>query len=181
MEHVPKKPKLLYHGSNLKNIEEFEPRVSKGQGEQYGAQVYASHDLPTALIFMTKPHAWLSTGHFRDVGGSDFLYAVIATRKEEFVKTDNGGAVYVLPSDSFEMDPKRGLGQFEWASPVAVRPIEKKVYNSALDALIENSVQVYFVDEGLFDKIDNSPDHGFEILKTLQSENQKLGKNVKTL
>jgi hypothetical protein len=175
------KPKVLYHGSNDKKITEFEPRISKGQGEKFGANVYATHDFATAVVFMSKPHAWMTTGHFHDNAESDFLYVVIATSKEEFKKMDNGGSVYSLPSGTFERNPEALMDIFEWASQVSVKPIDQKNYNSSLDAMIENWVQVYFVNQELFDKIETAPDHGYEILKTLKSENQTQNLNVKIL
>lgn len=44
--------------------------------------------------------------------------------------------------------------------------------------MIENGVQVYFVDKPTFKKIQGAEDHGLSILKTLESENQRRGKNV---
>ena len=53
-EHMPskKKPLFLYHGSPHKSIEEFEPRKSKGTGEELGPRVYATPDLATASAFL---------------------------------------------------------------------------------------------------------------------------------
>jgi hypothetical protein len=44
--------------------------------------------------------------------------------------------------------------------------------------MIDNGVQVYFVGKQTFQKIRQAEDHGFSILQTIQSENQKLNKNV---
>jgi len=47
--------------------------------------------------------------------------------------------------------------------------------------MIENGVQVYFVDQATFSELKKAPDHGLSILKKLESENQKRGQNVTQL
>ena len=73
------------------------------------------------------------------------------------------------------------MGEFEWISRQSIKPTEKVVYESALDAMIDNGVQVYFVDKETFEKIKESEDHGVGIIKTLESENQKRGVNIISL
>ena len=174
------KPKFLYHGSPHVDIEEFEPRISPG-GEKYGALVYASPDLAAASIFMLKTDRSWSASRFSFTGRYDVLCAIITEPREDFIKHDVGGHIYVLPSDTFETDPNRGLKEKEWASKVKVKPVQKLEFKSALDAVIENGVQVYFVDSEIYEKMESSKDHGQEILKNLESENQKRGVNIKKL
>jgi len=45
--------------------------------------------------------------------------------------------------------------------------------------MIENGVQVYFVDGETHRKIRASKDHGLSIYRELESENQKRGVNIK--
>lgn len=170
------KPPFLYHGSPHKGIEEFEPRISKGTGEEFGAMVYATPDLATASAFLAEVKKEWSAGRFGDT-----FYVLIPFPREEFIKNDKGGHIYVLPSDTFESDPKRGLGEYEWASKTSVKPTKKIEYPSALDAMLENGVQVYFVDDNTYKQIKESNDHGFSILKNIESENQKRGTNIKSL
>ncbi len=168
------KPPRLYHGSPNKTIEEFEPRVSKGTGEKFGALVYATSNLAIASIFLSEVKKTWSAGRFGDVP-----YALITVPREEFITHDKGGYVYVFSSKSFESDPKRGLGEYEWASKEKVKPIEKIEYPSALEAMLENGVQVYFVDDEMFKRIKSSQDHGLFVLQSLESENQKRSINVR--
>ena len=44
--------------------------------------------------------------------------------------------------------------------------------------MLENKVQVYFIDQETYKKIQESDDDGLSILKNLESENQKTGINV---
>ncbi len=44
--------------------------------------------------------------------------------------------------------------------------------------MIENGVQVYFIDRETLDRMKSAEDHGMGILKDLQSENEKRGQNT---
>jgi len=177
-EQIPskEKPPFLYHGSPYKDIEEFEPRISKGTGEEFGAMVYATPDLATASAFLTEIQKEWSARRFGDT-----FCVIIPLSREEFIKNDKGGYIYILPSTTFESDPERGLGEYEWASKEKVKPSKKIEYTSALDAMLENEVQVYFIDDKTFRQIKESNDHGFSILRNLKSENQRRDINIKSL
>jgi hypothetical protein len=47
--------------------------------------------------------------------------------------------------------------------------------------MIENAVQVYFVDREMFTEISSADDHGRSILIGLISENQRRGVNIRSL
>lgn len=170
------KPPFFYHGSPHGAIEEFEPRVSKGSGEKYGALVYATQDLATASVFMAKVEREWSAGRFNNIS-----YVLIPMSRDKFIENDKGGYIYVLPSDTFITETGRGMGEYEWASKEKVKPVKKIEYVSALDAMIENGVQVYFVDMETYERIKTSEDHGFSIIKNLKSENQNRNTNVRQL
>ncbi len=170
------KPKFLYHSSPNRSIEVFEPRVSGGSGEKYGAKVYATPDKALASIFLCNVEKPWSAG----VYGGGVLVAKIPYTREEFIARDTGGTMYTLPSDAFELNEDE-LGGAEWTSDESVTPTEKEEYHSALEAMIENGVQVYFVDNENMKLMKEAGDGGVEILQTMQSENQRRGVNVKSL
>lgn len=175
MEYFKKeKPPFLYHGSPNGEIEEFEPKISGGSGERYGALVYAAPDIATASIFMANIKGNWSAGRFSGVP-----YALIPMPWDKFIKNDAGGFIYVLPSDTFNFERGRGMGEYEWASKDKVVPIRKIQYPSALEAMLENGAHVYFVGQDTFRGIKKSEDHGLWILRQSQSENQKRGINAK--
>lgn len=89
--------------------------------------------------------------------------------------------MYSVSSDAFEYDQNKGMGELEWTSRKAVKPLSERRYPSALDAMIDNGVQVFFVDKKTFDDVNNSDDHGYDILVGLASENMQRGTNVKSL
>lgn len=167
------KPPFLYHGSAHGDIEELEPKAKTYRDLAEGDLIFATPDLAVATIFLTKARHQ-GSGLFGEIP-----YAYIIGSREEFIKNDNGGHIYVLPSETFVCDPKKGLGVYEWASREKVKPVRKIEYPSALDAMLENGVQVYFVDGETYQKIKQSKDHGLSIFRELESENQKRGINVR--
>ncbi|MBI2409525.1 hypothetical protein HYV30_00600 [Candidatus Kaiserbacteria bacterium] len=73
------------------------------------------------------------------------------------------------------------MGELEYTSVEPVTPWAREEHESALDAMVRHGVQVYFVDPETFARIQTSPDHGYDILKTLESENQRRGVNATDL
>lgn len=169
------KPPFLYHGSPHGQIDEFEPRQKSVRDPNEGPRIFATPELSLATIFMSEQKI-SESGKFDDIP-----YAVIVGSKEAFIAKDKGGHVYVLPSDKFKTDPDKGLGENEWTSEERVKPIKKLEFKSTLDAMLENGVQVYFVDEGTNRKIKKSADHGLSILSNLKSENELRGINARLL
>ncbi|MDP3954567.1 MAG: hypothetical protein Q8Q06_04085 [bacterium] len=168
------KPEFLYHGSPHRGIEELEPRAKSHRDPAEGAQVFATQEMGLAAIFMTEKVA--------ESGLHDRIpYAIIAEPREDFIKNDKGGHIYVLPSDGFVCDPEKGLREYEWTSKSPVRPVKTMEYNSALDAMIENGVQVYFIEPKTLQEIRQAKDMGLSILQRLESENQKRGVSIEEL
>lgn len=166
------KPDKLYHASSNRSIEKLAPRSEKIRDESEGPRVFATPDKRIASIFMASTDdSWTNSGAFNGIP-----YIVISDR-ERFEKLDNGGAIYHLPNTTFESDPMKGLGELEWTSRENVEPTDKEEHESALKAMIDHGVQVYFVDAKTFADINASDDHGLSILKSLESENRRLGTN----
>ena len=70
------------------------------------------------------------------------------------------------------------MGELEWISRQSVKPIKALHYPCALDAMLENGVQVFFVGKDTFRAIRAAEDHGLIILRSLTSENQLRSINV---
>ncbi len=167
------RPPFFYHGSQHKGLEEIEPRKTTSRDPEEGELVFATPDKGLASIFMADSRHY-GSGKFNDV-----TYCYIVEPRGEFIKRDKGGHIYVLPGEGFENDPSKGLGEHEWTNKQKVKPVEKIEYPSSLDAMLENGVQVYFIDEETHKKIQQSDNHGYSIFQGLQSENQRRGINVK--
>lgn len=167
------KPPFLYHGSPYK-IEELEPQTKPHREKEEGKLVYATSELTDAIMFLQKTDL---TGHFI-INNEKIAYAIIVGDKEKFMERDKGGHIHILPSDKFKPSSHKGMSN-EWVSNEGIKPVEVKEYNSALDAMLENGVQVYFVDEPTYQQIRRAEDHGYSILRSLESENKKRNVNVK--
>lgn len=167
------KPDKLYHASSNRSIEQFEPRARKTRDVTEGPRVFATPDKRLSTVFMAgTDDSWTHKGAFNGVP------YIIISDKERFMELDKGGTIYHLPGETFENDPEKGMGTLEWTSKEAVTPIEKEEHQSALDAMVNHGVQVYFVDPETFAAINAAPDHGLSILHSLTSENQRRGVNA---
>lgn len=186
------KPPVLYHASFNRNIEVLEPRKSSRDPEE-GDIVFGAPDLAFATMFLVESDdSWTIKGK---IGKK---YMMIIGDKERFEGKDKGGSIYVLPNKSFECDQGKRMGKCEWHSKESVKPIDKIEYPSGLDAMIENGVQVYFVNKEFFRDIRKATEranmcdsekeysqevkHDLEILKrleSLESENKQRGSDDK--
>ncbi len=169
------KPSILYHASSNRDIEIFEPRNEHVRDASEGPVVFATPYIESAACFIVKTDdSWTQKSAFNDV------QTMIISDKKRFRDIDKGGAIYELPSDNF-VNEIRGGASDEWTSRESIKPIDKIVFDSGREAMLKYGVQVYFVDKSTFKKITNADDHGISILRTLQSENQKLNINIKKL
>lgn len=161
----PEKPPVLYHASRSGEIDIFEPRIGKRRDENEGAQVFATPSKAMATIFLVDTDdSWTQSGAMDDVP-----YIIISDR-QRFESLDQGGYIYSLPSDSFETDLEKGLRELEYTSAESVEPNGREFVPSALQAMIENGVKVYFVDQDTWREIQESEDHGEKIVSTLIPE-----------
>lgn len=98
MEH---KPKFLYHGSPNRNIEVIELRNKSVRSDDEGLVVFGAIDKIGAMKFMMPcGDSW---SHLARING---VHIVLVADKERFFREDKGGAVYTLPSDSFDINPR---------------------------------------------------------------------------
>jgi hypothetical protein len=172
------KPETLFIGTQAKGIKEFTPGKGKHRDENEGAVIFSTPDRALASVFMMKDHndSWTKIGYYRDI-----LVVVICMDRDKYIKKDNGGVIYEVPSEKFDYDPHKGMGEKEYTSREPVKPIDETSYPSSLDTMIDNGVQVYFVDEKTFKDIWAAEDYGKEIIYGLTSENKRRGKNIRTL
>ncbi len=153
----------------------FIPRHGAKRHKDEPAQVFAALDKAFAAIFLHPfDDRKMASGFMNDIP------YVLVGDTAGFRAADEGGAIYELPSESFNFDPDLGVGYKEWTSTVPVKPVAKEEYDSALDAMMELGVQVYFADMDTLQRFREA--HGeekFKIVENLESENQKLGRNYR--
>lgn len=164
------KPEILYHASPRRDIEEFQPRAETVRDPEEGPLVFASPDAKAVTRFLVPvDDSWTQISTFNGI------HTIVISDKDRFSRLDKGGAVYSLPPETFTHDETKS--KREWTSKFGVKPTAKLEYTSGLEAMIDNGVQVYFVNEETFKQIRSSKDHGLKILEKIESENKKLGKN----
>lgn len=139
------KPPVLFHASSNTNIEVFEPRSNKVRDAKEGPKVFATPSRALASVFLIETDdSWVGSGV------ADGVPYIIISDEERFKKLDKGGAIYSLPNATFENDPNKGLGKFEWTSAEPVKPVLKETITSALNDMLHHGVKVYFVDKDTY-------------------------------
>lgn len=166
------KPRVVYHASSNKDLEVLEPRAETVRDKKEGPVVFASADKAGVTKFLVPSNdSWTRKMRFAGV------HIHVISDRERYEKLDKGGAIYHLSPETFGLDETRGGGRGEWTSRVSVTPIGREDFKSGLQAQLDNGVQVFFVDKDTFNRIDQSDDHGNAIIRSLESENKKLGIN----
>jgi hypothetical protein len=159
-------PTILFHASQNKNIQEFEPRNETIRDDSEGPVIFATPDKAYASCFIVpSDDSWVKISRY----GDRPEWHLIVCDKSRFMKADNGGAIYTLPIDGFSFDIAKNMGHAEWTSTKKVRPFLSESFDSGLQAMIELGVKVHFVDEDTFRKIEDSEDHGEKIVSRLPS------------
>lgn len=170
-----KNPKYLYHASPNRNLKVLKPRKESFRNENEGPVVFATPEMSYASCFLVNTSdSWVKISRWSDNPNKKGPWYFICSDKERFRNEDIGGAIYTLPPEGFKTDPDKGTGTAEWISKESVTPIGKTVYESALEAMISNGVQVVFTDRETMKKIEESDDHGWEIVSKLKTENEKV-------
>lgn len=172
------KPEVLYVAAHTPNLEELKPMEGRSRGGNEGAIIFSTPDKALASAFLVEGHSddWMTIGYY-----SDIPCVVICMDRDEFVTRDTGGVMYEVSSDTFDYNSNLGMGDKEWTSSEPVKPTKETYYQSALDTMIENGVNVYFVDRDTFSKINSADDYGLSILLSRESENHKRNKVIKPL
>jgi len=127
----------LYHGSANKNLTKLIPQKITIRIKGDPAYVFATNSMELALTHMLRSDdSWVGSGRINKV------HYIIISDKEKFVRSDTGGAIYKFLDDGFIVtDPTHPS---EYTSTISVKPISKTTYPNCLDALLDNSVQVFF-------------------------------------
>ena len=156
------KPDILFHASRNAALTIFEPRSEKTRDANEGPRIFATPSRAMASIFLVD-----TDDSWTESGAMDGIPYIVISDEKRFRASDTGGAIYALPSTTFETDPEKGLRELEWTSAETVTPIEKEDIPSALADMLKHGVRVYFVNKETFNEIQNAPDHGESIVKSL--------------
>lgn len=173
-KEIKEKPPILFHASIEGEIDEFEPRMKSYRDLNEGKVVFATPDYALATMFLIRAHdGWALKGRRNDV-----FYNIISD-EERYRKIDTGSFIYSLPSDNFKCDLNKGMGECEWTSDLPVKPVNKIFIPSAIDAMLQNGVQVFFTNKETLEEIRANKMEFDKFLINSESENKKRGINVK--
>ena len=167
------KPEKLYHGSSFRIEGLLKPVLQRATEDHIHQQpsVFGTERADVAGLFMFPPDILTSIGFEQDIA-----YICIWGTLEEFIPKNTSGFLYTLSSATFEKVGK----EYEWQSFEPATPIEVKEFPQSIAGMMSLGIQVYFInDDILFDKIVADKNNRTPILKSLISENQKLGINIK--
>lgn len=156
------KPKVLYHASPNRKIDKFQPRSERPRSNKKEDLVFATPYKAVAAMFLAPRDIPAEIGKYNDE------YAIfINTTEAKFRLVDHGGAIYTLPNATFETNREVGMREVEWTSKVSVKPICRVIYSSSFEAMKENGVQIYFVDDDMFAKIREDPSKALSWVKNI--------------
>ncbi|MFA6397714.1 MAG: hypothetical protein WDK96_02615 [Candidatus Paceibacterota bacterium] len=139
------KPTRFYHGSVNGDLDELKPQNKSFRKKDEGELLFAGADIACATLFLVRMY-----DHESSKGYNDGVYFFVISDKKRFMELDKGGTVYVLPDANFTCDHNQW--EQEWATKENVKPLNKIHFDSALRAMIDNGVKVYFTDKETFEK-----------------------------
>lgn len=137
----------LYHGSTNSNLIVLEPKRDNVREEAEGSVVFATPSESLASCYLFRwDDSWVSQVVLQDDErlGKNHVIMIISDR-ERFAREDQGGSIYRLSIQGFDMDEDKGLGIFEWTSKAPTTPLSKRDYPSSLVAMQELGVNIVFL------------------------------------
>lgn len=149
---------ILYHASPHKNLTIIKPQKTLSQNKFIGYYVFATSSHTMATMYLVPR----GIPTLMDPNGPEKNIVICATA-DNFTSKDIGGAIYELPSEDFDSTPQSGLEEYELVSKKSIKPVQKHVYKSSLDALREADIAVRFVNEDTFTKLIRHPNQAKEI------------------
>ena len=141
---------VLYHTSTNKDLEVIEPQRTLSSNVYIGDYVFATSNHKLAAMYLVAR----GTPILLNIKTA-MPHLIICANPEEYRIRDRGGAIYTIPAESFHKTPQKGLEDSGLVSEVAITPISKKVYETSIEALREEGVEIYFVSKEQFDEIVN--------------------------
>lgn len=173
-------PQFLYHASTVKGLKLLTPRLTH---KSPTPQLFAGNNPEWVIPFLIKGgNEWCRLGAFANANGDIIRYVQVSNR-DEYQKNDIGGAVYRLSGKDFSSN----LGTFpravpvEWVCSKPIVPLDSVEFDSAIKAMLELGVQLFYISQAQLDEHDKRPDEGWKKLLSIESENQKHNIGIRDL
>lgn len=154
--------KVLYHASPSKDLKIIHPKRTLSKNVYIGDYVFATSDIRLAAMYLTT----IGNAALMNVE-TEIPTVAICNNPKDYIANDKGGAIYTVSSTTFKKTPQEGLEKSELVSEVAVKPIDKRIYNRSIDAMKEMGVVIYFVNKKIFDGLVQAKNES-KILASLQ-------------
>lgn len=138
------KPAFLYHGTNVQNIEEFEPRkrlIPGGANEDVPQRVYAG-DNPAFVAAHSFP--WM-TGEGFDLSFNDAGEVTFRVPKQFRERLQQRVYVYKVPSGQFALTSGEGTGH-TYHSENNVKPVACQTFETVQEAIEHFGGKVEYYD-----------------------------------
>ncbi len=152
----------LYHASQITNLSKIVPQPTLSHDKYIGDYVFATANFKLALMYLVPK----GIGILMNVKANK-PNIVIASNVKILQSKDRGGAIYILSDEKFEKSPQQEIGEYEMVCKSEVKPIDKILYKSVLNALTSNQIEVRFVSKSLFNELINNPKQD-QIIKTIK-------------
>lgn len=155
---------VLYHASTNKELTVLTPQRTLSKDEYIGDFVFATPDRRMAAMYLAPREG----GTILIETFSREPYAVINNTPENFKRVDHGGAIYKVSAESFSDTPQEEVAGTELVSRDSVPILSKEIFATSLEAMREAGVNVYFLGDTEFQRVQSAKDHGWEILSELK-------------
>ncbi len=142
----------LYHASPIKNLKLIKPQKTISHNKYIGDFVFATKYKKLALMYML-PKGFPILMNVK----SKNPYVVICADVEKILKSDEGGALYILSDNLFHQTPQKGLDEYEMVSKDSIIPLGEEDYDCVIKELIRENINIYFVDSDKFNKLILNP------------------------
>ncbi len=104
-----KQPVVLFHASRNPHITILEPHTETTRDFHEGPRIFATPSRALASMFLVESDdSWVQSGLMDDAP-----YIIIYDEVRYRNMDTGGGAIYALPSETFECDSSKGLGRDE--------------------------------------------------------------------
>jgi hypothetical protein len=138
--------KLLYHASTFTKLRVIKPHQTLYKnGRPMGKFVFASYNVKYAAMYLVR------NGNYTLMNAKGKKpYIIIRANQKHYLENDQPGAIYTLSDKTFIKTPQQGLEKTERVSNESVEVIDKRIFSSSIEGMIEMGITIYFVNRKTF-------------------------------
>ena len=153
------KHKILYHASPIGGLTTLNPANETPRFVGEDNYVFATPYKAVAAMFLAPRNLNTEISKYND----KFVIFINASQ-EKYRELDKGGSIYEVDGTHFKTDTSIGMGETEWVSDHSLEPLSEEVFDSSLNAMKSNEVEIYFVDDRTFRNVRNDPPNALNLV-----------------